>query len=213
MILGLSFSGPGASYSTSIIPKNPSLAATLDLWDEQLAHRGATIARYRFEAVEQLSQLAAKAHASLTGGKETLSLRYITQAEESDTTGERLLARIRASREDDIRRLTTLVGVHRDDIAVMIDGKDARTFASQGQQRSAVLSVKLAQLEMTEQIGGDSPILMLDDVMSELDPGRRRQLIERIDRVQTFVTCTDVTDLAGARSCDIYRVENGKLLT
>ena len=194
------------------IARTPSLIDTLDMWDEQLAACGALIARHRFEAVERLCELAAATHASLTGGREKLTLRYITQVESSDTTGEKLLARIRASREDDLRRLTTSVGVHRDDIGVYIDGKDARTFASQGQQRSAVLSVKLAQLEMTQQIGGEAPILMLDDVMSELDPGRRRQLIERIDRVQTFVTCTDVSDLAGAKSSAIYRVENGRLL-
>ena len=109
------------------------------------------------------------------------------------------------------RRMTTTVGVHRDDIAITIDGKEARTFASQGQQRSAVLSLKLAQLELAGAESGEAPILMLDDVMSELDPSRRRQLIERIDRVQTFVTCTDLSDLAGARQGTVYRVENGVL--
>ena len=195
------------------IARQPSLLSTLDMWDEQLAACGASIARYRRKAIESLCELAAQTHASLTGGRETLSLRYITQTEEGDDTGERLLARIKASREEDLRRLTTSVGVHRDDIGVSIDSKDARTFASQGQQRSAVLSIKLAQLELTEQESGEAPILMLDDVMSELDPQRRRQLIERIDRVQTFVTCTDVSDLAGAKSSAIYRVENGHLLT
>lgn len=110
--------------------------------------------------------------------------------------------------------MTTTVGIHRDDIAITIDGKEARTFASQGQQRSAVLSLKLAQLELAGAESGEAPILMLDDVMSELDPSRRRQLIERIDRidrVQTFVTCTDLSDLAGARQGAVYRVENGVL--
>ena len=103
--------------------------------------------------------------------------------------------------------MTTTVGIHRDDIAITIDGKEARTFASQGQQRSAVLSLKLAQLELAGAESGEAPILMLDDV----DPSRRRQLIERIDRVQTFVTCTDLSDLAGARQGAVYRVENGVL--
>ena len=92
-----------------------------------------------------------------------------------------------------------------------IDGREARTFASQGQQRSAVLSLKLTQLEWAGQESGEAPILMLDDVMSELDPNRRRQLIERIDRVQTFVTCTDLSDLAGAKQGAVYRVEKGEL--
>ena len=107
--------------------------------------------------------------------------------------------------------MSTSVGIHRDDILITIDGREARTFASQGQQRSAVLALKLAQLELCLAERGESPILMLDDVMSELDPQRRRQLIERIDRVQTFVTCTDVSDLAGARQGAVYHVENGRL--
>jgi len=107
--------------------------------------------------------------------------------------------------------MSTSVGIHRDDLLITIDGKEARTFGSQGQQRSAVLSLKLAELELAEKERGEAPILMLDDVMSELDPTRRRQLLERIDRVQTFVTCTDVSDLAGARQGAVYHVENGHL--
>ena len=96
-------------------------------------------------------------------------------------------------------------------MTLTIDGLSARTFGSQGQQRSAVISLKLAQLEWAGQESGEAPILMLDDVMSELDPNRRRQLIERIDRVQTFVTCTDLSDLAGAKQGAVYRVEKGEL--
>ena len=193
------------------IAQKPSLLPTLDMWDEQLAENGALIARQRREAIERLSELAAATHLSLTGGREALSLRYISQVGDGDDAKERLLERMTATREDDLRRLTTGVGIHRDDIGIAIDGKDARTFASQGQQRSAVLSIKLAQLELTEQESGEAPVLMLDDVMSELDPQRRRQLIERIDRVQTFVTCTDLSDLAGARTSAVYHVEGGKL--
>ena len=193
------------------IARNSSLIATLDMWDEQLAVIGAEIARNRREAIDMLSVEAAKAHASLTGGREDLRLWYISQTREGQDTAENLLARMRAARQEDLRRMTTTVGIHRDDMGVTINGKEARNFASQGQQRSAVLSLKLAQLEMAAKETGEAPILMLDDVMSELDPGRRRQLIERIDRVQTFVTCTDVSDLAGARQGVLYRVENGRL--
>ena len=193
------------------IAKNPSLLPTLDMWDEQLALVGAQIAANRREAIECLSEDAAKAHASLTGGKETLRLWYISQTAESGDVASRLFDKLRANRQEDLRRMSTSVGVHRDDIGVTINGKEARTFASQGQQRSAVLALKLAQLEMAARETGEPPILMLDDVMSELDPGRRRQLIERIDRVQTFVTCTDLSDLAGAKQGSVYRVENGVL--
>ena len=193
------------------IAKNPAYLPTLDAWDEQLCAAGGEIARNRRQAIELLSQAAARTHASLTGGRETLELRYISQVAEAENPEETLLARLRAARGEDMRRLTTTVGVHRDDIGVAINGKDARTFASQGQQRSAVLALKLAQLDLFWQERGEAPILMLDDVMSELDPSRRRQLLERLDRVQTFVTCTDLSDLGGARHSAVYHVENGRL--
>lgn len=193
------------------IARNGALLGTLDLWDEQLADCGAQIVLGRREMVERLGEYAARAHASLTGGREKLSLWYISQAADAADPKERLLARLKAARAEDLRRMSTSVGVHRDDIGIAIDGKEARMFASQGQQRSAVLSLKLAQLELAWRERGEAPILMLDDVMSELDPGRRRELLERIDRVQTFVTCTDVSDLAGARQEAVYHVENGTL--
>ena len=193
------------------IARNPSLLPTLDMWDEQLALVGAQIAKNRREAIAVLGEEARKAHASLTGGREELRLWYISQTADAEDCAEQLLGRLRAARQEDLRRMTTTVGIHRDDMGVTINGKEARTYASQGQQRSAVLSLKLAQLEMAARETGEAPILMLDDVMSELDPGRRRQLIERIDRVQTFVTCTDVSDLAGARQGAVYHVENGQL--
>ena len=148
----------------------------------------------------------------MTGGREELRLLYISQTVDAQDAKDQLLSRLRAAWSEDLRRMTTTVGIHRDDIGVTINGKEARTFASQGQQRSAVLSLKLAQLEMAAKETGEAPILMLDDVMSELDPSRRRQLIERIDRVQTFVTCTDLSDLAGAKQGAVYQVANGALM-
>ena len=193
------------------IARHPSLLPTLDMWDEQLARVGADIAQNRREAIAFLDEEARRAHASLTDGREELRLWYISQTVDAPDAAEQLLGRLRAARSEDLRRMTTTVGIHRDDMGVTINGKEARTFASQGQQRSAVLSLKLAQLEMAAKETGEAPILMLDDVMSELDPQRRRQLIERIDRVQTFVTCTDLSDLAGARQGTVYHVENGTL--
>ena len=190
------------------IARHPSLLPTLDMWDEQLARVGADIAQNRREAIAFLDGEARRAHASLTDGREELRLWYISQTVDAPDAAEQLLGRLRAARSEDLRRMTTTVGIHRDDMGVTINGKEARTFASQGQQRSAVLSLKLAQLEMAARETGEAPILMLDDVMSELDPQRRRQLIERIDRVQTFVTCTDLSDLAGARQGMVYPVEN-----
>ena len=193
------------------IAKRPSLNPTLDAWDEQLAAAGAEIAQMRRRAIAMLCETAERTHASLTSGRETLSLRYLSQVADAADPMQTLLARMRAARDEDLRRMTTTVGIHRDDILITIDGKDARTFASQGQQRSAVLALKLAQLDLAWKERNEAPILMLDDVMSELDPSRRRQLLERIDRVQTFVTCTDMSDLGGAKHSAVYHVENGRL--
>ena len=192
--------------------------SNVDLWQELLrltALHEVTFHKVKGHADNEFNnrcdELARAAHLSLTGGREELRLRYVSQVADAPDAYKALLARLSRARSEDLRRMTTTVGIHRDDIAITIDGKEARTFASQGQQRSAVLSLKLAQLELAGQESGEAPILMLDDVMSELDPNRRRQLIERIDRVQTFVTCTDLSDLAGARQGAVYRVEKGGL--
>lgn len=193
------------------VSEHPSLEGTLDTWDEQLALSGASIVKARREVIGELSRMACEEHRNLTAGKEELSLRYTSEAAQQEDPGAFLLRRLQETRADDIRRMTTSTGVHRDDIVISIGGRDARTYASQGQQRSAVLSLKLAQTSFAEKERGEPPILMLDDVMSELDPDRRRQLIERIGCMQTFVTCTDISDLAGATQGRIYQVREGKL--
>jgi len=178
---------------------NPSLEKTVYLWDEQLAESGEIISLYRREAIEKLSECASQEHSDLTDGKEALKLRYISDTADTENIKETILSRLEANREDDIRRGNTSFGIHRDDISISINGKDSRNYASQGQQRTAVLSLKLAQAVFYEQVKREKPVLMLDDVMSELDPERRRKLIERIDQIQTFVTCTDISDLAGSK--------------
>lgn len=193
------------------IAERPDLSDTLESWDEQLAREGAKIVRGRREVIECLSADASLEHLRLTDEKETLRLRYVSEAAEAEDPESFLLRRLAETRQDDMRRQTTTTGVHRDDLAVSINGKDARVYASQGQQRSVVLSLKLAQTTFAERERGEPPVLMLDDVMSELDPQRRRLLIGRIDRMQTFVTCTDIADLAGAPQGKIYEVREGRL--
>ena len=116
-----------------------------------------------------------------------------------------------AAREGDVRRMTTSVGPHRDDVALMVDGRDVRAFGSQGQQRTAALSMRLAELGVMREELGEWPVLMLDDVMSELDPGRRCRLLEHLSGIQTLVTCTDTDDLAGAQPGAVYRVSGASI--
>ena len=194
------------------IESHPGLIDTLNMWDEQLALAGDAVVRGRREVTEALSRLAGDEHERLTDGAETLSLRLSSEAAKEENPGEYLLRRLSETREEDLRRGTTTTGVHRDDLLISVSGKDARVYASQGQQRTAVLSLKLAQTAFAEAERGEPPVLMLDDVMSELDPVRRCLLISRIDRLQTFVTCTDPADLSGAPEGMIFRVENRKIL-
>jgi DNA replication and repair protein RecF len=144
---------------------------TLDVWDLELAALGDRISRARARAVDELT-VRARIHHQAIGGEE-LELAY--EGPPAD-----LLSAIAAGRALDIRRGTTSYGPHRDDIAVSLSGRDARGYASQGQQRTAVVSIKLAEADVIEQRTGEPPVLLLDDVLSELDPRRREALMERV---------------------------------
>lgn len=192
------------------IAKDARLLPTLDAWDEQLARMGEVIVLHRRDYIARLSEEAQRNHASISGG-ETLSIRYQSQFETAENVAERFYAQLQSARSEDMRRMTTTVGAHRDDLRFEIGGKEARIFASQGQQRTIVLALKLAEIAAIERERGETPVLMLDDVMSELDPRRREMLVERLDGVQTLVTCTDMSDLAGAKAGAIYHVKSGQL--
>ena len=188
---------------------NPSLLATLDSWDEQLAASGAELMRQRRQYVERLSLEAGRTHRDIAGGREALRVDYRPSVDGEDARA--CLEALFAARESDVRRMTTSVGPHRDDVALMVDGRDVRAFGSQGQQRTAALSMRLAELAVMREALGEWPVLMLDDVMSELDPGRRCRLLERLEGVQTLVTCTDPDDLAGAKPGAVYRVSGASI--
>ena len=112
----------------------------------------------------------------------------------------------KSSREDDIQRCLTSFGPHREDVGLTLKDREMKLYASQGQCRTAVLSLKLAQMAIFERISGEKPVLLLDDVMSELDVNRRRRLLDEIRGFQTFVTCTDRSDLEGCESERCYQI-------
>ena len=188
---------------------NPSLLATLDSWDEQLAVSGAELMRHRREYVERLSKMAGETHNDIASGREELKIQYRPSVD-GDTVQDCMEA-LFGVRESDARRMTTSVGPHRDDVAVLVDSRDVRAFGSQGQQRTAALSMRLSELNVMKEELGEWPVLMLDDVMSELDPSRRRRLLEHLKGIQTLVTCTDPDDLAGAETGAIYRVDGAAI--
>lgn len=115
--------------------------------------------------------------------------------------------------QEDIERGNTALGCHRDDIQIQINGTDVRAFGSQGQQRTTALSLKLSELVLMEKETGEAPVLLLDDVMSELDPKRQRMLLEHIGRVQTFITATDLSQLPDVQNLnrEVYWVSEGRI--
>jgi len=186
----------------TLLKQDPVDPALLSIYDEQLLQSGAQLVVRRAEAVRRLSVLAAQYHALLSEGKEILRLEYQSQGAEPEQAPaleevfERLFSQLQQRRREEIRRQITLVGPHRDDVGFWINDRDARLYGSQGQQRTAVLALKLAELQFMSEEIGEYPILLLDDVASELDPHRRHYLLNAVrEGIQTFVSCTDLEDL------------------
>lgn len=166
----------------------PELHATLPVWNQQLASLGWKLMSYREAFCARLSQLASQNHTDISGGREKLHVHYQPDCDASDEAS--LLRFIEEGQKEDLRRLTSTRGPHRDEMALHLDGKEIRAFGSQGQQRTAALAIKLSELDLIRAETGEWPILMLDDVMSELDDRRQKYLLERILPVQTLVTAT-----------------------
>ncbi len=178
------------------IPRHRDLEDTLDIWDERLAHEGALAAQERFHYIEKLTGLAETFYAGISDGKESLSLTYkTTYGGQSGMTREELkeliLASLLKKQRDDIYCGFTTSGIHRDDLTVTINGREARSFGSQGQQRSAVLALKLAEASVLQQEKGEAPVILLDDVLSELDASRQSYLLHKLEGLQVFITCCD----------------------
>jgi len=184
-------------------PKS-QLIETLDLWDTALAERGERIAIMRRAYIQGISALAAKIHAGLC--KEELSAVYKSSAEPGE-----LAERLRKNRKRDIMTGATSVGVHKDDVAFLLDGLDSRTYGSQGQQRTAALSIKLAEVALIRRDKGESPVLLLDDVFSELDRHRQDQLLDAINGIQTIISCTTADNLSAIKQADRFLVQGGRV--
>lgn len=173
---------------------NPSLRDTLNIWDSQLVSYGGKIIERRRAFAEQLNEIIYDIHLRLSGGKEHLKIVYEPDVEE-DAFAERLSQ----GQERDIRMKMTGTGPHRDDFSFLADGVDIRRFGSQGQQRTAALSLKLSEIELVKKMTKDTPVLLLDDVLSELDSKRQNYLLNSIGEIQTIITCTGLDDFVNNR--------------
>ena len=191
----------------------------LDYWTTALADSGATIMVERQRRLLELQPIAAAYHRELSDDRERLELRYrpagarIGEAP-PDLVSQQLKAAMSDARDEEIARGQTVVGPQRDDVEVWLDEHEARLFASQGQQRSAVLSLKLAELQYLADVTGEQPVLLLDDVMSELDPARRERLLAALQPgPQALITAADLNDLPRSilERAAVFRVERGTI--
>lgn len=189
---------------------HPEYEETLDVWDMQLVQYGKEIIRFREEFIGQLNDMIPRIHRKLTGGQENLQIIYDPSA-----SLENFEESLKRSRPQDVKQKTTLVGPHRDDIGFFLGDLDIRRFGSQGQQRTAALSLKLAEIELVKKLVRDYPVLLLDDVLSELDGERQNHLLEAITHIQTMITCTGLEDFINNRfQIDkLFRVVNGTVFS
>ena len=172
------------------------LKNSLSVWDVQLAKEGAQVIKARYDFTRELKKFAAQKHSVLSGGKESLSIEYESDCPdgaEADMADE-LTRKLFTGYEKDCALQYTTVGPHKDDIKITLDGVDVRKFGSQGQQRTAALSLKLAEISLFTDNMGEQSVLLLDDVLSELDERRRRTLLEETSNYQTLITCTEYSE-------------------
>ncbi len=198
--------------------EKPSLLDTLDDFSLRMAQCGAILIHYRAHFIKRLIEVAPAIHADCSGGREKLSLRYETVSTVTDPLAQpkdilpQLLAHQEAHRAAELAVRQCLSGPHKDDIAVEIDGNPAKTFASQGQTRTAALALKLAARDIFYQDTGEWPVLLLDDVLSELDARRQEFVLNRISSGQVFITCCEEEKLANLREGMAFHIRNGQLV-
>lgn len=187
---------------------NPSLRETLTIWDSQLVSFGGKIIERRRQFIEQLNDIIKEIHSKLSGGKEELVIKY-----EPDVEIEDFEKKLKYNQERDIKLKQTSAGPHRDDFSFLIQDIDIRRFGSQGQQRTAALSLKLSEIELVKKMTKDTPVLLLDDVLSELDSNRQNYLLNSIGDIQTIITCTGLDEFINNRFeiNKIYKVTAGRV--
>ena len=197
------------------ISKNPSLNDMLYIWDKNLAKSGAKIIYQRKKYIEALLPFAKDVYDGLSKGKERLDLALCCGFDCNDLSLEeiekKLIFALEDNRSNDIRNRITTCGPHRDDMEILINGNSARSFGSQGQQRSCVLALKLAEAGLLKQMTGEEPLALLDDVMSELDESRQDYILNHIKDWQVFITCCDADTILRLREGRTFHIKNGGL--
>ena len=183
----------------------------LDLWDHTLAAAGARLTLARLHYIRRLDPIACEIYHGLSSGREMLSLRWDTPIAEGTLPemAAQWLEAYRQARRADLAVGFSTVGPHREDLQVLIEGKEARNYASQGQQRSAVLALKLAEATLLQEVTGEKPVAFLDDVMSELDTSRQDYILNHIEGWQVFITCCEPSTALRNTAAKVFNVKQG----
>lgn len=188
---------------------SPEKLETLDIWDLQLVKYGTEVMKRRTIFISELNEIIGRIHEKLSGGKEKLTIAYRPCADENV-----FLDIVTRSRERDMRMKSTCFGPHKDDLIFFINGNEVKKYGSQGQQRTAALSLKLAEIELVKKVIKDTPVLLLDDVLSELDSNRQQFLLDSIGQIQTVITCTGLDEFVNNQFAvhKTFQIKNGNVI-
>ena len=178
----------------------------LEIWDEKLAEYAIKIYKYRKEYINNIDNKIKNIHKEITNNKEEIKIEYISECQEK----EKYINLLKQRRKLDIIKGYTTKGIHRDDFKIFINNKELSIYGSQGQHRTAILSLKISELQIIKDEIGEYPILLLDDFMSELDNNRRKNLLKYMKDAQVIITCTEKLDIDSLNYLE-YKVENGKI--
>ena len=204
------------AYSRAVMQRNkiikeykydPTVAIMLDVFENEIAQKGKKIIEYRKRITEKLNKFVPYIYSGLSGGSEEIMSLYVAKTDPNILSDELKNAR----REDSLSGVTS-VGPHRDDLEFTINGKSARTYGSQGQKRSVAITLKLAALNVHNEISGEYPVCLLDDVMSELDEQRQNYILNHVKDWQTFITCCDAASVTRLSGGKVFNIENGGVI-
>ncbi len=196
--------------------RHPELKSTLSIWDETLCHLGAKIIFQRLSYINKLQKDAEEYHFGISDNTEKLEVVYFSNCsakygDSEEVIFDKLFKSLKDSKKEDENSGFTNIGPHRDDFIIIINGKKAKIFASQGQQRSAVLSLKLAEAKVLSDLTEEKPVILLDDVLSELDKKRREFLLNKISEYQVFITTCEMSGEEVLKKGKTFYVEEGKI--
>ena len=199
----------------NVILKNRNIdKEILDIYDIQLADYGYHIVMDRINYINKLNFYGKDVHRDISSGKENIEFRYISTIKDLENIKSNFYEALKKNRKKDIEKGITSIGPHRDDFIILINDIDTKSFGSQGQQRSAVLTMKFSSLKIIKEITSEYPVLLLDDVLSELDFNRKRYILSTIGEIQTIITCTGIEDITNYldNTSRLFKVKDGEIL-